>query len=107
MSGKDNHVNARGNTHDRRMRRLFLLSPESGFGGNNVYVPCWECGTLVDYASMVVDRIVPGCRGGGYQRWNIRPQCHTCADRQSHRLRGEQRNRRHPKMSHALVEGHR
>jgi 5-methylcytosine-specific restriction endonuclease McrA len=93
MAAKDSHVNRRGNTKDRRARRMFLLSPESGFGGNGVYVRCWECGMLVDYLTMVVDRIIPGCRGGGYQRWNIRPQCHRCADKQSHRLRREQRGR--------------
>jgi hypothetical protein len=92
MSGKDNHVNARGNTRDRRARRMFLLNPESGFGGDSVHVPCWECRHLVDYTSMVVDRILPGCRGGTYQRTNIRPQCHGCANAQSHTLRRQQRN---------------
>lgn len=88
MPAKDSHVNKRGNTEDRRRRRLWLLDPDSGFGGDGAHVPCWECGTLVDYVTMVVDRyIVPGWRGGGYQRWNIAPQCHVCADKQSHLYR--------------------
>jgi 5-methylcytosine-specific restriction endonuclease McrA len=94
MCAKDSHVNRRGNTRDRRARRLFLLNPESGFRGDGVHVPCWECGRLVDYLTMIVDRIIPGCRGGGYQRWNIRPQCRRCADRQSHALRKEQQTRK-------------
>jgi hypothetical protein len=93
MPAKDSHVNRRGNTKDRRARRLHLLSAEAGFGGNGVEVPCWECGQLVDYVTLVVDRIVPGSRrtkeypnGGTYERRNIRPQCHACAAAQGYAL---------------------
>jgi hypothetical protein len=86
MPAKDSHVNRRGNTKDRRARRLWLLSPVAQFGGDGTHAPCWECGVLVDYATLVVDRIVPGCRGGGYDRQNIRPQCHTCAALQGYAL---------------------
>lgn len=101
---KDSHVNRRGNTKDRRARRLWLLSPEAGWGGDGQSAPCWEhgCRTRVDYVTMVVDRIVPGSRrtpeypqGGTYERRNIRPQCQYHARLQGYQLGwGAHRNAR-------------
>jgi hypothetical protein len=83
MPAKDSHVNARGSSSDRRKRRQFLVSPEAGWGGNGVVVPCFECGTLLTVDTLTVDRIVPGSQGGGYGYENIRPQCDRDRRRQS------------------------
>lgn len=74
-----NHVNARGNSRDRAVRRKWLL----WYYGNGVSAPCWECGTRVYDSTIVVDRIVPG---GSYRRSNIRVHCHTCSNKQGYRL---------------------
>lgn len=72
----------RGPAKARRVRRKWLLStPE--FGGDGVRVQCAlhlseSCKGVVDNATMQVDRIIPGCYGGGYARWNIRPSCRPC-----------------------------
>lgn len=65
----------RGSCLDRRVRKLWLLSEESGFGGDGTKVPCWHCGTLLVYAELEADRIVPG---GSYRRTNIQPSCRPC-----------------------------
>lgn len=46
---------------------------------------CYRCGKLMNYETMEVDRIVPGCmktpkypNGGTYVRENIRPACWIC-----------------------------
>jgi hypothetical protein len=71
--------NARGSTTDRRNRRLWLLSPESGFGGNGQRVKCATCPKVLTYETLTVDRYpIMGCDGGTYKRNNIRPQCLQC-----------------------------
>lgn len=65
-------IDQRGNSYDRRARKEWLLSSAAGFGGDTVKVACWECGTMVDYEGLYVDRIVPGEGGGRYVRGNIR-----------------------------------
>lgn len=79
----------RGNSADRKRRKVWLLSPAAGFGGNGDMAPCAmkvsaECETIVDYDSMEVDRIIPGCLGGRYVRGNIRPACRPCNNYASH-----------------------
>lgn len=79
----------RGNSKDRKARKLWLLSPAAGFGGNGDFAPCAmkvspACQEIVDYASMDVDRIDPGCFGGRYVRGNIRPACKPCNNHASH-----------------------
>jgi hypothetical protein len=71
----------RGSGGDRRKRRWWLVSPESGFNGNGESVPCfWQCGRRV-YAEtwlgpvVEADRIAPG---GSYRRDNIVPACRPC-----------------------------
>ncbi len=78
-------VDDRGSSYDRRRRRNFLLSPASGLGGAGDMVPCWECGAMVRYKTLIVDRIIPGEQGGRYTRDNIRPHCCTCSGRQGQR----------------------
>ncbi|HEY2066353.1 MAG TPA: hypothetical protein VGG84_10380, partial [Gemmatimonadaceae bacterium] len=77
--------NERGSSYERRRRKQWLLSPDSGFGGDNITVPCWECLTHVTFDSMFVDRIIPGELGGTYRRGNIRPHCEACSCRQGQR----------------------
>lgn len=72
------NTNSRGNTRDRLARKLFLLTKF----GDGVRCACWECGTLVALATIVVDRIIPGAEGGTYRRNNIRPHCSICSQRQ-------------------------
>ena len=71
----------RGNARDRRARKLWLLSPVAGFGGNGERVPCAFCGEALDYAAVEADRFpIPGRAGGGYERGNIRPACRACRE---------------------------
>lgn len=69
--------NARGSSYSRRIRKLWLLSPEAGFGGDGVTVQCTTpgCDTVLDFDTVTVDRITPGIEGGTYRRGNIRPKC--------------------------------
>lgn len=70
--------NQRGNSHSRRLRKLWLLK----VCGDGISAPCWECLTLVTFESMVVDRIIPAHQGGTYARNNIRVHCHVCSNRE-------------------------
>lgn len=71
----------RGSATDRRVRRMWLASAGSGFGGDGRKVPCYYCARTLqiqhpeqeDYIQ--VDRIVPG---DSYGRTNIRPACWFC-----------------------------
>ena len=90
----------RGSSTDRRRRREWLVSTwradvdvlvvELFHGPVFVPVPigsvgalpacrCYRCGRLLTEATVTVDRVVPGCRGGTYRRENIRPSCQACA----------------------------
>lgn len=72
--GKD----MRGSSRNRRARRLWLLSPAAGFGGDGAEVPCVHCKIIVNMITMHVDRIVPETQGGSYVRSNIWPACGPC-----------------------------
>jgi hypothetical protein len=86
ICGRSNR-NERGSSYDRRARRRWLVSPEAGFGGDGVKVPCWECGRLVTEDEVIADRLVPGSEGGTYRRSNIRgPHCPGCSCRQGARM---------------------
>lgn len=70
---------ARGNCFARRARKLWMLSPAAGFGGDGRRVPCRWCGAALDYATVEADRWpVPGRDGGAYVRGNIVPACRRC-----------------------------
>ena len=71
----------RGNVHDRRRRREWLVSTFRA----NVDVHgqpacrCYRCGDLLTVDTVTVDRRVPGCEGGTYwDKGNLRPACGTC-----------------------------
>lgn len=71
------HFDPRGNTHDRRVRRDWLLSAAAGFGGTGKTVPCYHCGKRL--RKPTVDRHpVCGHNGGRYVRGNIVPSCARC-----------------------------
>jgi 5-methylcytosine-specific restriction endonuclease McrA len=64
----------RGNSRDRRARRIKLLRVY----GNGTSAPCVHCGTLVDYDSLEVDKIIPGPMGGRYVWDNVHVSCMPC-----------------------------
>jgi hypothetical protein len=78
----------RGNSKDRRARKLFLLNQvtEQNPVPDGVHAPCWECGKTVTYDTMIVDRIDEGKFGGRYVRQNIRIHCEDCSLQQGYRL---------------------
>ena len=84
MSSRNGRCNSaeRGSAEQRRRRKLWLLSPEAGWGGDGHDVPCWGCGVLLEFEDLFVDRIIPGERGGTYVRSNIGPHCELCSCRQ-------------------------
>lgn len=80
--------NQTGSAKNRAVRRKWLLETF----GDGVIASCalangpWCLGT-VDSATLTVDRIVPGCKGGRYIRGNIRPACGPCNSRHGGSLR--------------------
>lgn len=65
----------RGSSGDRRRRKLWMLSPAAGFGGNGTKVPCVFCEAMLDYSTVEADRKIPG---GSYRRENVQPACRAC-----------------------------
>lgn len=77
----------RGSAANRRNRKVWLLSPLSGFGGDGHTVRCHmklspKCLVWVIFETLAVDRIIPGHRGGTYRRENIQPGCAPCQNTQ-------------------------
>ena len=72
--------NARGGSPQRRIRKLWLLSPAAGFGGDGEKVQCaFGCGTWLSFETVTADRHpIAGIDGGTYGRDNIRPACGPC-----------------------------
>lgn len=68
--------NSRGSSKDRHARKLWLLAEF----GDGVTAPCsFECGAVVTYETITVDRHpIKGTDGGKYTRDNIRPSCAHC-----------------------------
>lgn len=66
--------NARGSSYSRRIRKKWLLDTF----GNGEEAPCYRCNKLLNFLTITVDRINPGCLGGTYRRDNIRPACGKC-----------------------------
>lgn len=64
----------RGSSEDRRRRKQFLLDRD----GDGVTARCYRCPTILNFTTITVDRIIPGCQGGTYRRSNIRPACAPC-----------------------------
>jgi len=70
--------NDRGSSYARRARKLWLLSPEAGHGGDGTTVPCYRCTAPLTYDELTVDRRLAGILGGTYERANTRPCCQHC-----------------------------
>lgn len=86
---RSHHYDYRGNTHDRRVRRDWIMSPAAGFGGNGRTVPCFHCGARLRKPE--IDRFpLCGHSGGRYVRDNIVPSCMRCNNRRSIRCRAGQ-----------------
>jgi len=57
-------------------------------------VKCYRCPTMLTFATLTVDRIIPKARGGTYKRNNIRPCCNPCNIETGHKLQAELRAER-------------
>lgn len=75
----------RGNTRNRRSRKLWLLAsfdPDLGPTQARCALMVDErCRGILDYATVTADRIVPG---GSYRREGLRPACAPCQSYQGH-----------------------
>jgi hypothetical protein len=84
--------NARGNSRDRKVRKLWLLR-QFGDGSS---APCLaelhdsSCPGTVTLETITVDRIVPGCDRGTYRRDNIRPAFGACNSKHGGSIRSSQ-----------------
>lgn len=77
MSSHRRIVDLRGNAHDRRVRRDWIMSPAAGFGGSGRAVRCFHCGHWTWRPQ--IDRFpICGHDGGRYVRGNIVPSCKRC-----------------------------
>ncbi len=78
MRGTTNR-NERGSVYDRIARRKYLLRTYAANVKHAIDIcRCYRCGRLLNFLTLTVDRIVPGCKGGTYRRNNIRPACAKC-----------------------------
>lgn len=85
-------VDSRGSAEDRRRRKQYLLDVY----GDGSTVKCWLCGLMLTYATLTVDRVVPGAYGGRYIRKNIRPACGPCNSRDGNEIKKQlQKEKRH------------
>lgn len=68
------NTNSRGSAQERRARKQWLLDTF----GDGTWADCHFCRLVLDFGTITVDRIIPGCQGGRYVRGNIRPACLRC-----------------------------
>lgn len=66
----------RGNTRDRRIRKLWMLAAY----GDGVACQCVHCSCQLSYTTVEADRIDAG---GSYRRENVQPSCRPCNSRRS------------------------
>lgn len=72
----------RGSAESRRRSKRALLTRD----GDGEKAPCWECGSVVTFETMVRDKIKHGRDGGRYTLANLRIHCRRCSELQGHRL---------------------
>lgn len=77
------NTNDRGSAASRRARKQWMLT----WFGDGETCPCYSCATVLIYATIQADRIIPGRLGGTYARGNIRPACGPCNRRSGNALR--------------------
>jgi 5-methylcytosine-specific restriction endonuclease McrA len=70
----------RGNSHARRQRKEWMISPQGNFGGNGREVQCVHCHQPLTYDKVEADRKIPG---GSYRRDNVQPSCRSCNNARS------------------------
>lgn len=96
----------RGNCHDRKRRRVWLLATfDKDLGPDRAR--CWldlspGCLEYVDIHSLTVDRINPG---GTYRRDNIQPACSVCQAVQGALITNERREEWRRMLEEAEREG--
>jgi hypothetical protein len=71
---KRNGGDSRGSAAARRIRKSLLLS-DPRYGGDGITVNCVHCATILTYATLQQDRIIPG---GSYVMANLLPSCGPC-----------------------------
>lgn len=84
------NTNDRGSAEQRRARKQWLLDTF----GDGTWAPCSHCEVILDWGTLTVDRIIPGCLGGRYVQGNIRPACMTCNSIEGSALRDRLRAER-------------
>jgi len=77
------NTNQRGGALSRRIRKQWVLA----WYGDGETCQCYSCGGWLVFATLQVDRIIPGCLGGTYARGNIRPACAGCNRRSGNKVR--------------------
>lgn len=82
MSRGTSNTAIRGSAEDRRRSKRALLARD----GDGTKAPCWECGTVVTFETMVRDKIKPGRDGGRYVLRNLRVHCSPCSHLQGQRM---------------------
>ena len=76
VSRGTSNKNVTGNSEDRRRRKQWMLDT---FGDGTSVSCSFECGTVLTFVDVTVDRYpIPGYAGGKYTRDNIRPACGPC-----------------------------
>lgn len=71
--------NDRGSSYARRARKIWLLLTFNPELGPDKAMCAYECGTIVTFETITVDRFpIRGADGGRYTRDNIRPACGDC-----------------------------
>lgn len=86
------NTNCRGSAAGRRARKHWLLDTF----GDGTYAPCSYCRVELDFGTITVDRIIPGCDGGTYCRDNIQPACMSCNSLEGTALRERRKRERVP-----------
>ena len=91
------NANERGNTHDRKVRRAYLIEKHGiprKSDGKKTRIRCFHCGQFrkAEGATWEVDRWpICGHLGGRYTRNNIVPSCCACNKRCANRAACERR----------------
>lgn len=71
---KRNGGDKRGNSRNRRVRKLRMLS-DPRFSGTGSTCNCVHCGCELSYDTVEADRIMPG---GSYAYYNVQASCGAC-----------------------------
>ena len=72
----------RGSAAARRSRKGYLLTV---WGDGETCACIYGCGTVLSFATVEADRIIPGTSGGSYRRENVIPACRQCNSRRGDR----------------------